>query len=57
MLTPKKAMTIGITGFEGGKLKSMAKECLIVPSHSMKQIEDIHFILEHLITFWLSRVI
>ncbi|NOX97503.1 MAG: SIS domain-containing protein [Nitrospirae bacterium] len=42
-------ITIGLTGFDGGKLKEVTDECFIVPSHSMAQVEDAHLILEHLI--------
>lgn len=51
------AITIGLTGFKGGKLKSIVKECLIVPAHSMKQIEDVHLILEHLLCSWLRKIL
>lgn len=53
----QEALTIGFTGFRGGKLKSMIKECLIVPSHSMEQIEDVHLILQHLICSWLRMIL
>jgi D-sedoheptulose 7-phosphate isomerase len=32
------ATTIGLAGFEGGKLKDAAKQCLIVHSDNMQQI-------------------
>ncbi len=51
------AITVVLTGFEGGKLKKIAQECLIVPSHSMERIEDVHLILEHLICSWLRNEI
>jgi len=41
------AVTIGLTGFQGGKLKSLVSECLIVPSECMEQIEDIHLVVLH----------
>ncbi len=46
----KSAITIGLTGYKGGKIKELAKICLIVPSNSMRVIEDAHLILEHMIT-------
>jgi len=49
------ALTIGLTGFVGGKLKDITHKCLIVSSDSMERIEDIHLILEHLICSWLRR--
>ena len=51
----KGALTIGLTGFAGGKLKDIAHKCLIVSSDSMEGIEDIHLILEHLICSWLRE--
>jgi len=44
------AITIGWSGFNGGKLKDLAQIALVVPSKYMQRIEDIHLLLEHLIT-------
>lgn len=44
------ATTIAWTGFGGGKLVDIAKMTIIVPSKSMQCCEDIHLILEHLLT-------
>ena len=46
----KGATIIGFIGFDGGKLKDLADIALIVPSHNMEQVEDIHLLLEHVIT-------
>ncbi len=46
----KGATTIGFTGFDGGKLKDLVDIAIVVPSHCMEQIEDIHLLLEHMIT-------
>lgn len=43
-----EAVTIGLTGRDGGKLKDLANVCLIVPSDNMQHIEDIHLLLVHL---------
>jgi D-sedoheptulose 7-phosphate isomerase len=43
------ATTIGLTGFEGGKLKDVVKVCLTVPSNSMEMIEDMHLSISHII--------
>jgi D-sedoheptulose 7-phosphate isomerase len=51
------AVTIGFTGFNGGKLKGCAKISLVVPSKNMERIEDIHLILEHLIKLFLFEEI
>jgi mannose-1-phosphate guanylyltransferase len=43
------ALTIGLTGFQGGKLKGLVDVCIIVPSDNMQQIEDLHMVLAHVI--------
>lgn len=43
------AVTIGITGFDGGLLKLNADICLIVPNNNIQQIEDIHLMITHLV--------
>jgi len=53
----KAAITIGLTGFEGGRFKDMVQECLIVPSNSMERIEDVHLILEHLLCSYLRELL
>lgn len=49
------ATTIGFTGFGGGKLKDLVDICLIVPNPYMRQVEDIHLLLEHVITTCLGE--
>ncbi len=43
-----QAATIGFTGFDGGKLKGLVDICVLVPSYSMEQVEDLHSIVQHL---------
>lgn len=50
------ATTIGLTGFEGGKLKGMVDISITVPCDSMEQTEDIHLLLCHLITTCLRNI-
>ena len=45
----KGAVTVGLTGFQGGKMKSLLDYGIVVPSNLMQQIEDVHLILAHLI--------
>ena len=47
------AVTIGLTGFDGGKLARMAKISYIVPSNCMQQIEDVHLLIEHMLSMML----
>jgi len=46
----KGAKIIGLTGFDGGKLKEYADECLIIPSNVMYRIEDMHLMINHILT-------
>lgn len=41
------AMTIGLTGFDGGKLAHLARLSVVVPSHLMPLVEDVHIALCH----------
>lgn len=41
------AHTIGLTGFQGGKMKLLCDLCVIVPSDSMQLIEDFHVAVAH----------
>ena len=43
------AITVGLAGFDGGKMKDLLDCAIIVPSHHMQQVEDAHVILAHLI--------
>ena len=51
------ATTIGLTGFDGGQLKDLVDVCVVVPNHCMEQVEDLHLLLEHLISTQLRRAI
>jgi len=41
------ARTIGITGFEGGKMKDLCDVCVVVQSTDMQIIEDLHLAMAH----------
>ncbi len=43
------AVTVGLTGGSGGRLLGLVDCCLLVPSHRMEQIEDMHLVLAHAI--------
>jgi len=43
------AVTMGLTGFSGGKLAHLSHHVIVVPSDNMQQIEDVHLLLTHLI--------
>lgn len=44
------AKTIGFTGFDGGQLAKMVDINLHVPSSCIEHVEDIHLMLEHMIS-------
>jgi D-sedoheptulose 7-phosphate isomerase len=41
------AKTIGLTGFLGGKMKTLCDVCIVVPSNNMQLIEDLHVAVAH----------
>ena len=43
----KGAITVGLTGFSGGKLATLAQVPVHVPVHDMQKVEDIHMMLFH----------
>lgn len=45
----KKAITIGLSGFNGGRLAQIAQHNIVVSSDDMQHIEDVHLVLAHLI--------
>jgi D-sedoheptulose 7-phosphate isomerase len=49
------AFTIGLTGFQGGRMKSFCRLCIVVPSKNMQVIEDVHLSVMHSIFTSLRR--
>ncbi|MBU1125916.1 MAG: SIS domain-containing protein [Candidatus Omnitrophica bacterium] len=49
------ARTVGLTGFKGGRLKSMVQFPLVVPNECMEQIEDIHLVILHAVKMVIIR--
>ena len=43
------AITIGLTGFDGGDLKNLVDLCVVVPDNSIDQVEDVHLMIGHVI--------
>jgi D-sedoheptulose 7-phosphate isomerase len=43
------ATTLGIAGFEGGRMKELCNDCVVVPSSNMQLIEDAHLCISHAI--------
>jgi len=42
-----KAITIALTGYDGGKLKKLAKYNVHIPVNDMQITEDLHMVLDH----------
>lgn len=51
----KNMFVIGVTGFDGGQLKSMSDFSVHVPLHEMCTVESIHSIIFHLIVLELRE--
>lgn len=51
------AKTIGLVGFDGGRLKEMVDLCIHVGNGCMEQVEDIHVILAHLMSTVLRQLL
>lgn len=41
------ATTVGISGFQGGEMKSLCDICVVIPSNNMQIIEDLHLAMAH----------
>lgn len=44
-----RAVTVGLTGFQGGKMKDLCDACIVVPCKNMQIIEDLHVMTAHAI--------
>ena len=44
------ATTIGLSGYYGGKLANMVHIPVVVNNHSIEQVEDLHMMIEHMVT-------
>jgi D-sedoheptulose 7-phosphate isomerase len=51
------AITIGWSGYEGGKLAQLVDLSIVVRNHCIEQIEDIHLMLEHMVVQALRRLV
>ena len=51
--------TVGLTAFDGGKLRQMADECVHVPTEAKEYgpAEDAHLILNHMVGNYLMRLV
>lgn len=44
---------VGLGGFGGGKMAQLADVCLLVPSNGYGPVEDVHMIVDHILTGYL----
>lgn len=51
------ATTIGMSGFDGGKLAQLAQVALVVPNHLMPMVEDVHMAVCHALAVNLGEMI
>lgn len=51
-----QAYTIGLTGFDGGQLSRIVDLQVHVPNDCVEQVEDIHLMLQHMITTMLREM-
>lgn len=51
----KGLRTVGLTGFAGGKLAGMVDVCLIAPASRIEQVEDLHLVIDHLLTICMTE--
>lgn len=49
------AETIGLVGYDGGRVKELATCSIHVPIHDMQKVEDVHMIMDHLMMFILKE--
>jgi D-sedoheptulose 7-phosphate isomerase len=48
--------TVGLLGFDGGRVKDMLDAFVLVPSNHYGHVEDMHMVLVHLVTAYFSGV-
>ena len=53
----KGAITIGFTGFGGGRLRQLADECIVLSSRDYGQVEDAHLAVTHILSGMLKEKI
>ena len=51
------ARTFGLLGFDGGQAKNLVDDYVIVPVDSYGFVEDIHMVLDHMVTAYLRSAI
>ena len=52
----KGAITLGLCGYNGGKLRSLAQHCIWVNVNDMQLSEDVHAVFGHIVTQCLCQL-
>ena len=50
------ATTVGLVGYDGGKVKELVDHCIHVKINNMQIVEDVHMTMDHVMMFVLSRM-
>lgn len=48
------AVTVGLVGYDGGRLKNIVQNCIHINIDNMQIVEDIHMVMDHVMMFILS---
>lgn len=56
LATNKKAITIGLCGFSGGKLKKISDYCIYIKNDHYGIVEDVHLTIAHLISYYIKKL-
>lgn len=48
-------VTFGMTGFDGGQLRTLAQHCVHVPIHDMGIVESLHLVIMHYVIYELGE--
>lgn len=51
----KGAVTVGLVGYDGGKVKQLVKHSIHVRIDNMQIVEDVHLAMDHVMMFVLGR--
>ena len=51
----RDAKVVSLLGFDGGKLKALSDEFLLIPSDQYGVVEDMHMSIAHVLTFYLKQ--
>ena len=48
------AVTVGLVGYDGGRLRNIVQNCIHININNMQIVEDIHMVMDHVMMFILS---